>query len=49
MVEIVYELKAHHCMFYDQTVHQNESLLFGLNSPLHAIRMNLPSGSVYWE
>lgn len=48
MIEIVYELKVHYCMFYDQITHQNESLLFGLNSHLTAIKMNLSASDAYW-
>lgn len=49
MTEIAYELKVHRCMFYDQITHQNESLLFGLNSYLTAIKMNFPASGAYWE
>ena len=35
-IVIVYELKVHHCMFYDYTAPQNEYLHFGLNSHLTA-------------
>lgn len=41
------ELKVHHCMFYDQITHRNESLFFGINSQLTAIKMNLPARSAY--
>lgn len=48
MIEIVYELKVHYCVFYDQITHQNESLLFGLNSHLTAIKMNFSASDAYW-
>lgn len=47
MIEIVYELKIHCCVFYHQIAHQNESLLFGLNSHLTVIKMNLPTSNAY--
>lgn len=47
MIEIVNELKVRHCMFYDQITHRNESLLFGLNYQLSAIKMNLPARNAY--
>lgn len=49
VIKIVYELKICHCMFYDQIVHQNESLLFGLNSYHTAIKINLPTSNAYWK
>lgn len=46
-IEMANELKVHHCMFYDQITHRNESLFFGINSQLTAIKMNLPARSAY--
>lgn len=36
-------------MFYDQIVHQNESLLFGMNYYHTAIKINLPTSNAYWK
>jgi hypothetical protein len=34
----VYELKIHCCMFYSQIAHENESMLFRLNSYLLSLK-----------
>lgn len=49
VIKIVYELKICHYMFYDQIVHQNESLLFGMNYYHTAIKINLPTSNAYWK